>query len=444
MVSVPATTEPAVSALGSDVSDLPRRFPTAAWVPIESPLLSMQLLVRVGVNNRVAIATLDTGAMGTTMSVPVAARLGLLKEDTPAGTPISAIDAHGDTILGERISLGELRIGSHRWADVDVTILGNAPDLFLVGAEVLQDVDLLIAADEGLLGLFEAGQGPLIGDDAHVVPLTTRDRQLLVVGQAPAAGGKSAEFSLLVDTGAWNTSVPALAGINAGLPADLAYNATTVGVAGEQLSRGRFVLDPLRLGPSRVPVGRVLALSSTLDAGAGLGLLGNDVLMRYRTLISWKRNELRFESLSQRATSRSRGPAGALCQQGDRAVACVSVQLVPGPVSEAAADDLDNLCLQIDVDEVYAGKTVELAITADGGDQVSVFNGGAIRAFLSVDDQGVHHCFRLWRQLEHLGLSAKTPISLRWVRTEGVYWPCDPMKTRCLSFTGPLATLPTR
>ena len=73
-----------------------------------------------------------------------------------------------------------------------------------------------------------------------------------------------------------------------------------------------------------------------------------------------------------------------------------------------------------------------------------LFNGGAIRAFLTVGPGGAHECFVLWKQLGHLGLTGSSPLSLRWVRSESVEWPCDPLRTHCVSFTGPLARLGVR
>ena len=78
---------------------------------------------------------------------------------------------------------------------------------------------------------------------------------------------------------------------------------------------------------------------------------------------------------------------------------------------ETNAEDLPGVCLQIDVDRAYAGQTVELAITAEDAASVSLFNGGAIRAFLSVDQKGSHHCFTLWRQLGRLGMTSSMPLT---------------------------------
>lgn len=435
--------QPAVSALGSDVSALPRLYPHGDWLPIEAPVLSMQVLARVKVNGRNAVAVIDTGAMGTTMSLPMATRLGIVDTNTPRGTRIRAIDAHGDVIFGEKLTLGELTIGRHIFKGVNVTVLGNAPELFLVGADVLEQVDLFIAADEGLLGIFDPGQAPRLAGEI-VVKLDAKDRQLFL--PAAANGYKDTErtrFDLLLDTGAWNTSVPASIGINGGVAADLSYSTTTVGVAGEQEVRGRFVMDPLFVGSSDVSVGKVLAVASTIENGNGFGLLGNDVLMRFHTIVSFRNAELRLRALQPRPSERSRGPAGVPCTSAGIPSPCVKIALIPLS-GEVAADDMPGVCLQIDIDAVYSGQTVELAITAENSSALSLFNGGAIRAFLSVDHTGSHHCFSIWRQLDKLGVSLSTPLSLRWVRTEGVIWPCDPMKTRCITFTGSLSQLDTK
>lgn len=438
--------EPAVSAFGSDVSDLPRLYPHGDWVPLVGPLLSMQVVTSVEVNGRTHNAVLDTGAMGTTLSEPVAQRLGLLDAGTPRGAPVRAVDAHGDVIIGEKVKLGALRLGRHTWSNVTVTVLGKSPDLFLVGADLLQEVDLYIAADEALVGVFPAGAAPRRADE-RVVKLDRSDRQLMVSGAAD--GRERTRFPLLIDTGAWNTSVPASIGINGGIPADLTFSAITVGVAGEQETRGRFLLRPLLLGADDIGVGRVLAIASTLEGGEGFGLLGNDVFMRFHTIVSFRDRELRMRPLVARTAARTRGPAAAACvdDRGSR-VPCISVALVEH-AGASAPDDLPGVCMQIDVDRAFAGQTIELAITADDADDISLWNGGAIRAYLSVDGSGSHHCFTLWRQLDRLQkantpFGPGAPLTLRWVRTEGVQWPCDPMKTRCITFTGPLATLPTK
>jgi predicted aspartyl protease len=437
----PTLTMPATSALGSDVSDLPQRFPGGEWLPLETSILSMELVVKVVVNGRRVAAILDTGAMATTISSRLATRLGLLTSSTPRGAPVRAVDAHGDVIVGERIVIDGLELGTRRFDGLLITVLDQPTDLFLIGADILADLDLYIAADEGLVGLFPPGLAPHHVDEL-VVPVAADAGQLIAKATALGRGGAPVHFNLLVDSGAWNTSVPASVGINAGVSADLAYASTTVGVAGEQEARGRFVLDPLRLGPAHVSVGRVLALAATMDQGWGLGLLGNDVLMRFHSVISFRDQTLRLRPLTPRPSERRVGPGGIRCGPDGREP-CVSVKLVT-TTATPAPDDWPGVCLQVDVDRVYAGQTVELAMTAPDDATVSLLSGGAIRAYVSVDHNGAHHCFPLWPQLQRLGLHAESRLSLRWVRTEGVVWPCDPLRTRCVTFTGPLATWPVR
>jgi hypothetical protein len=436
--------EPARSDGGSDLSTLPSRYPQGEWVRIESALLSMQLLARVEVNGKSANATIDTGAMTTVMSVPMAVKLGVLNEFTPEGRAVRALDAHGQELKGERLALGELRIGKHRWVDCEVLILGDHPDLFLVGADLLKDVDLYIAGEQGLLGVFEAGQGPKdLGD--RVVHLGGKERQLRVTAAAPSEKGGLVDFELIVDTGASGSSVPAMVGINKGLPADLSFESTTLAVGGERTSRGRFVLEPMKLGPERVDVGRVLAISSVMHGGENTGLLGNDVLMREHVVISFRDRTLRFRRPPERPRIRTLGPSNTKCTD-DKGGArpCVVVELRQPDAKLVIPDDaIQDLCLRIDVDEAYAGRTLEMAITADKGGK-PIFNGGALRAYLTVGQSGAAGCFALWSQLTKLGLDRDVDLSLRWMRTEGVVWPCNPLRTHCLSFTGPLAKLPVR
>lgn len=474
-VTVRAEPRAAMSALGSDVSTLPARYPHGDWVTIEAPVLSMTTPVAVVVvpqsatptpktappgagapagslagsaadtpdaqaQGRQAVAVLDTGAMRTTLSRAMARRLALTVTGAQPSTQM--LDAHGTVMSAERVVIPELRIGRRTWRNIDALVMGDDPELFLVGADVLESVDLFIAADEGLIGLFDPGQAPVKPDD-DVVPLIRGERQLTVRGRARVhGGGREIAFPLIVDTGAWNTSVPLMAGVNGGLAADLSYEATSLAVGSEVTLRGRFVLDPLTLGSATqgVEVDRVLALGSTLSIppfGKDVGLLGNDVLMRQHSVISFARGELRLRHSTSKPAERWTGPDNEACHDEEGArTPCIQVSLSARADLPSNPNDLPGVCLQVDVHKRYAGKTLELTITTARG---ALMNGGAIRTFVTADADGARACFMLWRQLEHLGINASTPLSLRWVRTEGVRWPCDPMKTRCITFTGPLA-----
>lgn len=448
--------EPAVSPRGSDVSTLPAEYPAASWMPLLSPLLSPTLVVHADVNGKKMPAYVDTGAMLTTMSIPVAIKLGVLTEDTAEGEKIRVYDAHGNLLEGERLPVGKISIGAHTWTNCSAIVVGDSPDLFLLGADLLQDVDLLIAAEEGLLGVFDAGQAPRLPSD-RVAHVERRGKQLIAkasampaLDDAPLQAGKPIQvpravpFSLVVDTGAAETSLPVLVGVEGKLPISLAYENTTTAVGGAQTTRGRFILDPLYVGDPAIPVGKVVAMGSTIDNGTGFGLLGNDVLMRQRTVVSFRNQEIRFQEKTARPSVRWRGPAGQRCYEdaNDPKSAprpCIGVSLAP-VAPERRSSELADLCVQIDVDRSYQSKTLEVLIGVEDDKQQPLIN-GMLRAFITVGPEGAQPCFALWRQLKTMGLHESAQISLRWVRTEGMEWPCNPMKTHCILFTGSLPRL---
>jgi hypothetical protein len=309
--------------------------------------------------------------------------------------------------------------------------------VFLVGYTVLSRLDLYIAAEQSLVGVFAAGQAPLDGFTA--IAANTTPSSMWVELHAPGqAGGKTTDVAvpMLVDTGAFSSVVPMQLGARAGLPVDLGFSVTTVSASGENEDRGRFMAANATLGSERIGVGRIIAIPGTVDLGEAMGLLGNDVLFRQHTVVSPSRALMAVKAAPLWPSQRSRGPGGVVCGTAASPAPCVSVQVMAlPPGTDDGTDDLPGVCLQIDVDAAYVGRTVEMAITAADS---SVFGGGAIEAFLSVGDDGAHHCFRLWKGLSRLGFSAATPLSVRWFRAENARFPCDPLSTRCLLFSGAL------
>ena len=104
---VPAVgVEPRMSRLGSDVSDLPQRFATGVWLPIDAPVMSMENVVAVTVDGERTVATVDTGAMVTTLSRIRADALGMTAVSTgPSAREADVIDAHGKTVRGLRSAI---------------------------------------------------------------------------------------------------------------------------------------------------------------------------------------------------------------------------------------------------------------------------------------------------------------------------------------------------
>ena len=435
--------QPPVSVWGSDVSLLPTQYPQGNWLALQGPVRGNEPRVLVRIAGHEIDAVLDTGAMTSLMSRPLAKRLGL-EERTRKSKSVMLMDSHGDTAKGHRLAIPLVSMQKHEWVDAEFLVFGEQPELLLIGADLLQDVDILLAAEEGWIGLFEAGQAPALPNQV-VIPVERERRQLNVQAAAKNTRKHLIPFSLVVDTGATHTSVPALTGINHGLAADLSYAVQTRAVGGEQESRGRFVLDPLFVGKSHHDVGLVLALASTIQNGEGEALLGNDVLMRNYTLISFQKEELRFAPSPPRPAYRILGPAGARCEKSKRPErACLQVRLDTPATLDARPDALPGICLAVDADPVYAGRSMELTITARDERGRDLFAGGVLQALVTVGPHGLQKCFPLWPHLAHLGLNAKSRLSLRWVRGEGFRWSCDAEQTECLAFTGPVATLPKK
>jgi predicted aspartyl protease len=416
---------PATTPLGSDSAASPARYPNADWLPLEGPLLSGQLVVTVEIDGKSVRAILDTGSMVSVISEPFMRELELVVEKTGS----SVQDAHGEKVEGRRTSARLLQIGRRVFNDVSMLVFGEQPFRLLLGADVLHRLDLVVAADEGLLGVFDAGAAP-VDDSAMIVPLTPMRTLFTVTGRANGRRG-TATFPLLIDTGASLTAVPARSGMAAGLPADLSFSSMTVSMGGHQEMRGRFVLDPLVLEPTGVVIPRVFAHAGVIDGGGSFGLLGNDVLFRFRTTISFARQMLLFVPLARRPAHRPRGPDGVTCDD-----ACVTVALRRQVPDGAAVENTrSDRCLSARVSRAFAGRTVEMAIlgfTTDGTQLP-----GGIRVLTTVGPAGIDECLAL-----PLGMAKTWPddaaLSIQHLRTEAVRWSCDPLATHCVQFTGPL------
>ena len=420
--------EPDRSKNGSDISSAPKDLPTGEWLPLLDPLISLQVRVEAEVNGETIPAILDTGAMRTVVSEPVAARLGLPR----GGKRIPTFDAHGTSIPGRLVRVRSVSLGRFEWREHEVMVVSRQPSLFLIGADILADLDLFILSYEGLLGVFPPGQAPR-GEDQRVVGLVGDARQLRARATADGKRGK-VPFELILDTGATNTHVPLLAGINGGLKADLTFVEKTHALGGVRETRGRFRLEPLYL--NQHVVGRVLAFGRQ---SGDAGLLGNDILARQPSIVSFRSRELRFGERLRRPPFRTLGPGNRACaDRNGRATRCVTVSLAT-PTEAVEDDALPDVCLNVEIGEVYAGQTVELAVLAHppGGDE-ELFNGGALRVFVTVSKRGFSRCFTLWQQLERFGFDRRSEVELVWMRTDGVTWPCDPLRTECLSFSGSL------
>ena len=230
--------------------------------------------------------TLDTAAERTVVAPALARRFGL----TPTGTRTMR-DASGDDVTAGEVVLPDVVVAGVRFTAITALVPTTAlrDDLFLLGADALRHVDVVVDGPLGAVALLAAGTA--LNDEqlaeADVVELDVAER--FTVSASATGGDGPITFDLVIDTGSPLTSVPAAIGVAGLLPADTSTTVTVKGASGlANQRRGRFILRPLSLG--LVQVGDV----SALEVGDGVGVVGNDVLGRGRVVISAARRALAF------------------------------------------------------------------------------------------------------------------------------------------------------
>ena len=423
--------EPPQDKDGDDRSLLPEQFPTGVWLPIMGPLGNGQIGVQASINDRVTVGVLDTGATISLMGESLAAELDLVSEYQPKGRPINARDAHGDLIRGELLPMESLQLGSHRFTQKSLLVVEKDFDLFLIGADVLRDLDIYLATDEGLVGLFAAGKSPRF-PRASTVTLKRESDALFAKGGIPKE--PDATFELLVDTGATTTSVPIMVGLNHLFPVDVRFETMTKAVSSVREMRGRFVLDPLLLGSNRVSVGKVLGLGATFSGGDHHGLLGNDVLSNHRTLISIHSQLMRLENRPHRPPYRRFSAGGKRCISEQKVIPCLKTG-ISKRTSLAPVGTMENIFVEVTAHENYGGRSLELLLNLRDPDGRELLAGGQLRVYTTVGPRGAHHSYDLPAQLSAFGVDENTQTELVWVRSKNFTWPCSPEQTECLTYT---------
>lgn len=265
--------------------------PVTAHPVRHAPLLDAGTRGHLVVDGRVGDTPLrvvvDTAAARSVMAPELARKLELLVKGPPSA---SLLDAVGAEVPAHVVALPPLDVAGARFVNLKVLVPARAirPDLFLLGVDALAHVDTLIDGQRGALAFVPAGTGEAGANvDADVVTLTREgDGRFVVQGAARGEDGPVA-FEMLLDTGAPLSSVPVLAGLKVGIPADVSRHATMRGATGEGVERrGRYLLDPLSVG--MVQVGRVAALETPEPRG----VLGVDVLSRAFVVLSPARSAL--------------------------------------------------------------------------------------------------------------------------------------------------------
>jgi len=120
---------------------------------------------------------------------------------------------------------------------------------------------------------------------------------------------------------------------------------------------------------------------------------------------------------------RKSGPADRRCAGPN----CISTMLKTSAPSQTP-------CLYVEAAPLYSGATLELALSfLDVEEHLAR---ATLHAYVTVGPKGVSTCIDLWSELKEMGITDKTPLSLRGVRAESFQWPCDPMATECVTYSG--------
>lgn len=246
----------------------PPRVSLAIRDPLVRPDLTvMATLRRNGKRGAAVWMTVDSGATGVTLPATTYHSLGL---DLLRDVRIRTEDARGHVLTRDAGLVPDLVLGPLVVNEV-ITAVGG--DQHVLGQSILSHTPWEIDWDRGKLTL---GAAPW-GDEPTVVSLPLRregDSEVVTVD----LGGVPVD--LVVDTGAFASTLPESVGLRAGLEArGLALPTVLRSVAGQVLVRQVF-LGKARLGAlGEVPL--ELAALTSVGRRAPYGLLGLDVLSRY-------------------------------------------------------------------------------------------------------------------------------------------------------------------
>lgn len=209
-----------------------------------------------------------------------------------------------ETIVGQA-ALPELRIGEIVFRDVTVDVLKEMPDFFgrpiagILGLDLLRRCELLSLAlmsdgeGEALLHLASAALGET--PDAVEVPFAFVKSHLMV-----QAGVNGIPVHFILDTGAPGSFLDARAAKAIGLDAADATRRSGRGLDGGTAdifsgARAGLTLGSRKIDDVRFAISALPAFSSMRVHGQKIGLLGNDVLGRFRRVeIDFVRRKIRF------------------------------------------------------------------------------------------------------------------------------------------------------
>jgi len=382
----PRVAEPAIGRDG-DIATLAAKYPEGTWLPVD--LLGLRLRTTIAINGVPTSVILDTGAQATLLSKAVAHRIGL---DGPlvVKKPIEIIDANRRAADAVMVEIDAVTIGSVRVRGVRAIVADVPDDLVLLGYDVLAHVDLFFALDEGIVGVFAPGKGP-VPSRAKRVAIATLSRPGVPV-PLDDSGRTTAAF--MIDTGSPTTTLRDVLGDDVGLPLDTRFRRTVSGMHSRTTTKGAYRLERFQLGRERIDLGRVYAIRGELS------LLGNDVTMRHRAMLSSERATLDLAGLPIRPPTRTLGPDGAACASGPCARVAVDVTPANAP------------CLRVDIDSAWRDRVIEGLVDVLDQDSDSAVGGGLFFFHVRVPDDGVHVCLDVDGALSTWKVPAKSTTSL--------------------------------
>jgi hypothetical protein len=409
----PHAGEPPIDAAG-DVSALPGRLAGAAWLPLELTH-GYRLYTTLKIDGRDARVLLDTGAERSQLSSTLAHKLGL-DGVSVIHVPVKVYDAQNTKIEAYRVNIGTIEVGPVHIHKVQPDVLPY-PDVggaeAIIGYDVLANVDLLFAVDDGLLGVFPPTKGVLTARD-NVVRFFVREHAIFKV-PFDDAGRDAIDFEF--DTGSPFTTMDRRTGDSLKLPFDARYATDIAGVADvAKKSKGAWIIEHMTLGREHLDIGRVLVEQMFVN------VLGCNLILKQHTLLSSERGQMHLAPMPIRPATRSKRPDGTECAGG----ACVSVAIAAQPDGAS--------CLQVHVDRSWAGQRV-IAVAQLLDDEGNDAAGGLLVYQGDVGPSGVDTCGDPYGVLHTLGVKPDAKISLlRFHLIDKDDSGCD--SGQCLSFTG--------
>lgn len=245
----------------------PPRVSLAIRDPLVRPDLTVMATLRRTPKRGAAVwMTVDSGATGVTLPATTYHSLGL---DLLRDVRIRTEDARGHVLTRDAGLVPDLVLGPLVVNEV-ITAVGG--DQHVLGQSILTHTPWEIDWDRGRLTL---GAAPWPADGAVSLPLRHEgDSEIVTLD----LGGVPVD--LVLDTGAFASTLPESVGLRAGLEArGLALPTVLKSVAGQVLVHQVF-LGKARLGPlGEVPL--ELAALTSVGRRAPFGLLGLDVLSRF-------------------------------------------------------------------------------------------------------------------------------------------------------------------